>query len=364
MLFRFILMILLCQIAYAQDERQVSRIYTRLTGKTLNPKSPLFEKLKTLAAQNQVSAAAQLIISEDPDFIDVTSKDFATRMLSIDADAYGVFSDMIATVMGTIRDDIDARELLTGDYVYGPTGRVSGGLKPSLTTNELYDKFSRGNFSSKTYIQKFSPQWNHSTVHSAAGVLTTRGWAKVYYEAGTNRRAVVGVFNAFLCSPIDEWKKRGLPDYRVRRDIDRAPEGKPSTFQNTCRTCHAPMDAMAGAFSRLDYKNENFVFSPVVVPKYNQNINVYPDGFISDDDSWLNLLNGTQGDGVKAFGQMIASDEGFPACMAQRVVKQVCFKDLKPSEAFIKNMAQQFELSGYKLKELFKQVVLSEDCYL
>jgi hypothetical protein len=358
MLIKLCLFLILFESALAEDKLHI--IYTRLTGKSLTPKNPLYSKLVKATPEQ----AATLIINEDNDFIDITSRDFSTRLLSLNGDAYGVFSDMIATAMGVIKDDIDARELLTGDFIYGPSGRVSGGLKPSLLTNELYDKFGSTDFSAKKYIQKFSPQWDSSTAHSAAGVLTTRGWAKVYYDAGTNRRAVVAAFNAFLCSPIDEWKKRGLPDFHVRRDIDRSPEGKPSTYQNTCRTCHAPMDAMAGAFARLDFKNETLVFSPGVVPKYNQNTNIYPDGFITDDDSWTNLLDGTEGIGIKAFGEMIVANEGFNHCMAKRVVKQVCFKDMKSTDEFIKKLSSDFEKSGHKFKELFKQAVLSEDCYL
>lgn len=354
--------IFVCHSAVAA-ELNMSTMYSRLTGKRLTTKNPLYLKLNSFAEVKDFNSAAKLIAEEDADFIDVTAKDFSTRMLTIDGDAYGIFSDMTATVMGALRDDIDAREILKGDFLYAPAGRVSAGLSHSIRDNDLFDKFSTAGFSAKKYIQKFSPQWKINNQNLSAGVFTSRGWAKLYYNAGTNRRSVVGAMNSFLCTPIDEWKKRGLPDFHIRRDIDRAPEGKPSTFQNTCRTCHSAMDGMAGAFARLDFQQETLIFSPEVAAKYNQNPGVYPDGYITTDDSWVNYLNDSQGSGPKEFAEMLSNQEDFPLCMAKRVVKQLCFKDLKMNDSYIGSLAQEFKMSGYKLKQLFIKVALSENCY-
>ena len=131
-----------------------------------------------------------------------------------------------------------------------------------------------------------SPQWEEFDY--PAGALTTRAWAAAYGNAGTNRLGVKFMIDEWLCTPIDTWKIAGIPDSFVRRDVTREQGGDPSQFQNTCRNCHGAMDAMGGAFAKLDFVNDTFTFQQNgVVSKMNKNAQFYPAGkFLTEDDSW------------------------------------------------------------------------------
>src|SRR5262249_12462320 len=154
-----------------------------------------------------------------------------------------------AMVIGVARDDLDARTLLTGDFTYAATQRPDL-PKPSAIDNNHYLALDQKRSNLKTDLVRIVPQ--RADILDAAGLLTSRAWAESHFKMGTNRRAVEYAFREFLCTPITTWRDTGLPDDRIRRDVDRNPGGNPATFQGVCRSCHAPMDAMAGAFARFD----------------------------------------------------------------------------------------------------------------
>jgi hypothetical protein len=184
---------------------------------------------------------------------------------------------------------------------------------------------------------------------------------------------VKGTFQAFLCTPIEVWRDARLPTDRIRRDVDRAPGGNPVTFQTECRKCHAPMDAMSGAFAQMDYLNNNLVFNPLIAKKYNQNNDVYPDGYITVDTSWIN--HATQrhnksigwkgelsGENLESFANMISRTDRFKECMAQRVYEKLCLQKLGFENPTIKKLSKEFEVSKYSIKTLFKKVISHETC--
>ncbi len=362
---------LLTSAAFGSEKPQ--HIFSRLTGKPLTLKHPQFAQINELSNQGRYEEVAQLIIDSELPFYDNVVRDFATRMLNVDENPFGEYNDAVAMVIGVTKFNKDAREMLRGDFIYAPIMRVSG-VAPSTRDNQAFSNIVMKELSPSQYLKEFSPQWNSSRASISAGILTTRGWAETYYKAGTNRRAVVGTFNAFLCSPIAKWRRQGLPDFRVRRDIDRNPSGNPKNYQVECRSCHAPMDAMAGAFSLVDFNSSSeLVFSLLPSNKYNQNSNVYPEGFITDDDSWINMLASggsdfgwrgpSDGQGLKEFGEMIGNSSGFSRCMAFRAYRQVCHKSLELSDLTVLDLAADFEKSGYKFQELFKKAVLHETCF-
>ena len=208
-----------------------------------------------------------------------------------------------------------------------------------------------------------------------AGLLTSRGWAQTYYSAGTNRRAVAFAMQIFLCSPIATWRNAAIDDYHIRRDISRIPGGDPKTFQTTCRGCHGPMDGFGGAFVHFDFDvpstTFNYLGSQVIAPKFNQNANTYPDGWITTDDSWVNLLadnpqfgwrTPSSGNGINEFGNLrpiplSSAADGDPR------FKEVCRRNASTTEqGLIQDLATRFEGGGYDLKSLFQDVAISPQC--
>lgn len=353
------------------DEIYAYKLYTRLTGSAISLESPKFKRIVRLVKSKQLWQAAQ-IIAEEEKFLEVRVRNFASPFSSKDFVTTEPFNDLQALIVGVVRDELDARLILTGNFRY--SARKETNL-PAVSTsnNDHYLRFEDGMFSYLTDLERVTPQWDN--IDAGAGALTTRAWAKVAYEAGTNRRSLRNAIDLFLCAPIDNWKTRAVPDVFVRRDVDRMPGGNPTTYQNTCRSCHAIMDGMAGAFARADFTNNNFTFSKdSIMAKMNQNGDVYPEGFVTTDDGWTNLLNFNsaidfgwrsemKGTGIKEFANMLAQSKAYSRCMVQKVFSEVCgaaINDIDPE--LMPKMVDQFEADQRNLKHLFMQVATSEAC--
>jgi hypothetical protein len=100
---------------------------------------------------------------------------------------------------------------------------------------------------------------------------------------------------------------------------------------------------MAQAFA---YYNFNEVSGSIeytdgnVQPKYFNNEETFPDGFVTPDDSWDNYWREGQnavigwnpglpgsGSGAKSMGRELAGSQAFAQCQVQKVFKAVCLRD-------------------------------------
>ena len=165
-----------------------------------------------------------------------------------------------------------------------------------------------------------------------------------------------------------------VPDFRVRRDVDRNPGGDSRSYQSLCKGCHAGMDALAGAFSYYDFTTGKIFYDrrePEVDSKINHNP-LYSDGHITTSDSWVNLWNkgqnaelgfpqGDHGYGVSSLGKMIVETTSFSQCMATQVFETVCFKKPQTSgeKQVIVNLAQSFRDDNHNMKNLFVNTALT-----
>jgi len=349
------------------------RLFERLTGTPIPSNDPrFFEMVKLINDGDEEKAAA--IATDDPYFYQVTLKQFASVMSNRSETPFVPLDDFQATLIGAVRDDLDARTLLTGNYIYVATPKTFEGLLAvaSRRNNSLYETIDGHGLFYKDVLVKQDPQWEGFKNH--AGLLTTRGWAKAHYDAGTNRRAVQYAFQEFLCLPIDSWKVAGLIDDFVGRDVNHSPGDDPKVYQEQCKTCHAGMDSMRDAFSQLDYLNDGFVELPEgrVAPKYSRGSSTYPTGHVTKDDSFINLIAHHQpgigfkkdhGKGINEFGDMLANTEAFKECMAQRVFTAVCQRSVQGKDlGAIKVLARDFAQNGYNLKKLFQKAAVLPAC--
>lgn len=353
------------------NEIYASRLYVRLTGTTIPFSHPRFRRVVKLIEQGDRIAAARIIVTER-NFLDVRVRNFAAPFSSKDFSPREPLNDLQALIIGLTRDELDARLMLTGDIRYSAPN--SFGLpRPSVLDNNHYVQFDERGLDFATDLELVRDQWEN--LDFGAGALTTRTYGKLNYEAGTNRRAVTFAFEAFLCAPQLSWKTRGLPDFYVRRDVDRVVGGDPSTYQNHCRGCHAPMDAMGGAFAKFDFTKDGLVYvRDGVAAKMNQKEEHYPDGHVTSDDSWLNLLANKSsvdfgwrtplvGTGVNDFGTMMANSFAFSRCMTTKVFAEVCGKSVKAEfPELLDPLATEFEKQGYNLKFLFTKVATLNEC--
>ncbi len=360
--------------AYADQAEEADAyartLFRRLTGVPILLSDPRLAEMRDLVVAGDLAGAAT-IATDDDHFYHNTLRQVASVMTNVDASPLVPFNDFEAMFLGLARDNIDARELLTGDVRYVLNDPYLPAY--SAASNDHYAQADAQSLNLRSLLARVIGQAQDFA--EAAGVLTLRTWANTHYSAGTNRRPVSFAFSEFLCAPQKTWRDAAASDAWVRRDVSRAPGGVPATYQNDCRGCHAPMDAMSGAFARLDFVNGAIrYYAKKVAPKYLQNSSVYPEGYVPVDDSWVNLavLNqnskfgwrgATDGSGIKEFGQMLANSVAFSQCMARRAFHQVCGYEpgLEQAEE-LGRLAQGFEESGYLLRELFEQVAISPVC--
>ncbi len=348
-------------------------IFQHVTGVRLGQGDPRLLKMQEWLDKGDRKSAAFVAVDDDL-FYETTLRSWIAAMTAKDEDPREPLNDMQALIFGIVRDGLDARLMLTGDLIYGPDPRLHLG-RPKRNSNGIFDRFQSSGEKLRRVLTRIEPQWEDSAV-PGVGILTTRGWAKAYYSDGTNRRAIEAMFRIFMCAPSLNWRYPGLPDHRIRRDVDRRPGGNPETFQKECRTCHAPMDGLTGAFAHFDFVNNALVYSPdVIASKYNQNVTVYPDGYETIDDSWINWVTRgqnrrfgwtgpLQGEGVAELASMFAASSGFKECMVKRVFRRVCKRDLDSfAEATLAaELGRDFAANGYSLKNLFASVAGRTEC--
>lgn len=353
-------------------QNYVRKLFLALTGASKPTYDPHFNKVVQLITKQPVEAVKT--ITNDSDFYTVRVRAFAIPFIDPDPvhRPKDTLTDLQALIIGVTRDELDARLLLTGNLRY--SGYQSLGLPaPSRANNDHYVQFEAQQKDFITDLERVDKQWED--LDYVSGAFTTRGWAAAYYKAGTNRLAVKFALEEFLCTPIDTWKIAGLPDAFVRRDVTREDGGNPSNFQITCRHCHGAMDAMGGAFAKLDFTDAGFIFQKDgVVKKMNQHETVYTAGNVSTDDSWVNLLSNHptidfgwrddfQGVGLASFAKSLADSKAFSQCMVQRVFSSVCGQTIQIADLDrLAPMADAFEKDNYNIKNLFVNVALEDKC--
>ena len=350
-----------------QDRAKIT--FQRLTGTGLQESDPRYNQMVTAINAGNPGAAAR-IATADANFYGVVLRNWASPFSSADGALDNELDDMQALAVGIVRDDADARQLLTGNFHY------EGTQVPNLPA------FAQGNNdhfkaleTNAVDLGKALTKKDGASIASPeyAGVLTTRGYAKAYYSAGTNRRAVVHAFRTMLCTPQSAWRDPNLPENWIRRDVHRDP---PANYQAECRTCHAPMDGMSGAFAHFDYVNDTpTYFGPFsIAPKYNINTSVYPDGYQPTDDSWQNYATqhqnvalgwhgATRGKGIQEYAQMLANSDAFAKCMVKTAFQATCRRPADgDDEDYINQATADFVSGGYKLRTLFETIALSDQC--
>jgi hypothetical protein len=353
------------------NEIYLHKLYSRLTGSAISSEGSQFKRLLKLVNAHRYDEVAEMI-TNDRKFLQIRVRNFAAPFSGQSYSTTEPFNDLQALIIGIVRDGLDARLLLTGNFRY--EGRSGLGLPASsLANNDHYLAFDNAMLSYDQDLERVDTVFPE--INTPAGALTTRAWAKMSYDAGTNRRSVRNAVEGFLCVPIDSWKMRGVPDIFIRRDVERAPAGNPATFQNTCRSCHAIMDGMGGAFAKVDFVDSKLVTSKTsIFEKMNRNSHVYPEGFVTVDDSWTNLLflntsfdfgwrSEIKGQGIQEFGNMLAQSLGYSRCLVRKVFSEVCGSSVTDhGSPFFPKLVEQFEASNRNLKKLFAQIAVTEEC--
>jgi hypothetical protein len=373
----------------SKAKAQVAFVYKRLAGVPASNADVDTWGAGLVAAADKTAYLTDVVAkaaTENDKFYSVTVLNFAQIEASEDrslsdgsgpTNSIGVLNDLTATVIGMIRDEKDYRAILSDDVLYIPTGAT---YAPG--TNAIYDTLYANvkNGAPLGSALTATTQTGATGLTVQAGIFTLRGFGSVYYDAGTNRAPFRFALLNYTCRDLEDYSDVSRADIYVRRDVDRAPGGDATKYRTECVGCHAGMDPLANAFAYYNFvppaqANQAAAITIATAPvaKVNQNNDVFPGGAVVTDDSWMNLwLEGTnsalgwdatktKGNGVKSFGEMLASSKMFPECMAKRVYKTVCLKEgtSNTDKAAISKLAGEFSKT-YNMKDLFKDAAV--DC--
>ena len=386
-------------IAGDLERRQAKRIHDRLTG--VPATNATIDAMETAILNNSSGQSAANIILQNPlqypSFYNITLKNFATPWTNEEQTVFSPLNDYTATVIGMIRDDVDFREILSGDIIY------VGNNTPAFANNSNahYEALENlgpvtGNLANTGILQANT----QSTVtglpgNATAGVITTRAAAKSFFSDGTNRAMFRFTLINHLCTDLEPLKDISRTPDKVRQDVSRSPGGDSRIFINSCVGCHAGMDGMAGAYAYYEYDYTNDIeagqlsYTPASVQTKNL---INPDNFkpgrIMTDDSWVNYWRNGQnstlavrtgstgsgwthpgevldskgnavGNGAKSLGIELANSKAFAQCQVDKVFKSVCFRDPndKATDRTIRNtVVDAFVTGGYRMKQVFGDV--------
>jgi hypothetical protein len=370
---------------YAGTREQAKRIHDRLAG--VPPSNDVLDQMETLIDGGNVRGAADLAM-DHPAFYSVTLKNWITPWTNEDADVFAPLNDYTATVIGIARDEVDFRQILSGDILY--IGSASSGVPAySNTSNAHYQALEDQSADLKEVLQATTQSAvTGLPANATAGLMTTRAAAKSYFKDGTNRAMFRFTLINHMCTDLEGLKDTSRSPDRVRQDVSRSPGGDSRIFNNSCVGCHSGMDPLAQAFAYYNYEynvdsdpdgeqgslqynqsgNIDADTGTQVQAKYHINSNNFPYGFITNNDNWSNYwrqgLNKNlgwdeslpdNGSGAKSMGQELANSQQFASCQVTKVFENICLRS--PQDATdrtqITSMTNTFTSSGYNIKQVF-----------
>jgi hypothetical protein len=377
--------LLLSAEAAADSRDQAKRLHDRIAG--VPPDATTLDDMADLVDTDPVAAA--MIATQAPEFYSVTLKNFAAPWTNRDRSVFVPLNDYIATVIGIVRDDVDFRQILSGDILYvGSGGGVPG---YSLDNNAHYEALETQGANLRTaLVQTTQSSVTGLPPDATAGVMTTRAAAKAFFIDGTNRAMFRFTMLNHLCNDMEQVLDITRAPDRIRQDVSRSPGGDSRVFLNNCIGCHSGMDPMPQAFAYYDYEydvmsdpegefgrihyNGAAEMDPMtgtrVESKYFNNANNFEHGFQTPDDAWDNYWRAGQnsllgwdgslsgsGSGAKSMGEELAHSDAFAQCQVKKVCRNVCLRN--PENAADRNqidvMVNSLQAGNYSLRHTFAE---------
>jgi hypothetical protein len=385
-LFRIALTALLAVVlvapAHAGVKEQAKRIHERLAG--VPPSDSVLTQMENALQGSEPScttlgvtgpSCAAYIAMENPNFYNVTLKNFAAPWTNRERSVFVPLNDYIATVIGMIRDDVPFNTVLSDDITYvGAPGTVAAA--PSANNNNHYEQLEAGNFNLKDVLVRTTQSSVNGLPSTAtAGVITSRAAAEAFFVAGTNRAMFRFTMVNHFCADMEQLHDPSLPPDRIRQDVSRSPGGDSRLFLNNCVGCHTGMDPMAQAFAYYNYDVDAgaIEYTPgVVQPKYFNNDLNFPPGYRTPDDHWDNYWREGQnrylgfdgpgsgsGDGAKSLGVELAISEAFRGCQVKKVFRAVCLRNPESAadHTEVDAITGRFA-SGHNMKQVFADTAM------
>src|SRR5690349_8454967 len=172
--------------AHAGTAEQAVRIHNRIAG--VPPSATVLANMVT-ALNSGDTATAVKYATDNPNFYNVTLKNFAAPWTNRDQTVFVPLNDYTATVIGMVRDNVPFNTLLSADMVY--VGTVSGAPPYSASSNAHYEYLDDNNIDlsdTNNLQQRQQSVMNPELPADAtAGIMTTRAAARAFFILGTNR---------------------------------------------------------------------------------------------------------------------------------------------------------------------------------
>jgi hypothetical protein len=370
---------------YAGTREQAKRIHDRLAG--VPPSNAVLDQMQSLVSAGDVRGAADIAMN-NPAFYSVTLKNWIAPWTNEDSDVFAPLNDYTATVIGITRDEVDFRQILSGDILY--IGNASAGVPAySINSNAHYQALEDQSADLKEVLQATTQSaLSGLPADATAGVMTTRAAAKAYFKDGTNRAMFRFTLINHMCTDLEGLKDTSRSPDRIRQDVSRSPGGDSRIFNNSCVGCHSGMDPLAQAFAyynyeynvdgdpegeqgSLQYNQAGEIDADTgtrAQGKYHINSTNFPYGFITNNDNWNNYwrqgLNKNlgwdeslpdNGNGAKSMGQELANSQQFASCQVTKVFENICLRSPQDSadRTKITSMTNTFTSMGYNIKDVF-----------
>lgn len=361
--------------ANAGPREQAKQMHDRLAG--VPPTEAVLASMEADIdpGQNNNPLAAAATAMSNPNFYNVTLKNFVAPWTNRDGNVFVPLNDYIATVVGMIRDDVPFNGLLSDDILYVATG-IPGLPAYSNNNNNHYEQFEADGHDMMT---RLTPTTQSSVTGlpstATAGIMTTRAAAEAFFIAGTNRAMFRFTMLNHMCNDMEQVHYLALPPDRIRQDVSRSPGGDSRLFLTNCIGCHNGMDPMAQAFAYYNFNPDtgSIEYTPgVVQPKYFNNDANFPYGFRTPDDAWENRWRVGQneflgwdpglpgsGNGAKSMGEELANSDAFAYCQVKKVFRAVCLRAPEDAtdRAQVAQMVTSFK-SGYRMKQTFAEAAV------
>ena len=362
-------------VSHAGPREQAKRIHDRLAG--VPPTEAVLQTMEAQVDTGQPGTAidAAYTAMSNPNFYNVTLKNFAAPWTNRDQDVFVPLNDYMATVIGMIRDDVPFNTLLSADILY--VGNAGLGLPAySNANNDHYAQLESRSLDMMTGLQQTTQSAVTGLPPSAtAGIMTTRAAAEAFFIAGTNRAMFRFTMLNHMCNDMEQVHDvKRAPD-RIRQDVSRSPGGDSRLFLNNCIGCHNGMDPLAQAFAYYNFNETtgSIEYTPgVVQPKYFNNDANFEPGFRTPDDAWENRWRSGQnqflgwspslpgsGNGAKSMGEELANSDAFASCQVKKVFRAVCLRE--PENAADRLQVSQMVSSftaGYVMRQTFAEAAV------
>ena len=167
-----LLSVALAGTAYAGPREQAKRIHDRLAG--VPPSDTVLQQMEAEVDPGQAGTAidAAYRAMDNPNFYNVTLKNFAAPWTNRDQNVFVPLNDYVALVVGMIRDDVPFNTLFSSDDLY-----IGPGSLPAYSNfnNDHYAQLEAQGIDMMTGLQRVSQSATTGLPASAvAGAWTTR----------------------------------------------------------------------------------------------------------------------------------------------------------------------------------------------